>query len=225
MKNKLTFTVTGEWFPEYIMPVTPKTKDISPQQAIDTEMRLFCSCMRWACNRLLENNTRKELKKQGQKMFNLNSRYVDDAILKAKEIIDSQKALLPLNQQETEKKLKRAQKKLKLAEKSLVKARVKNNTSEIEHRKLIVKGRQNRVRKLNKKLSEINTHLENKTIPKIVFGGRTLWKKKCKNQITKETWRRARQNRLYSRGDTEKGGNPNLKLDYQNGEFYLIAGI
>ncbi len=51
-------------------------------------MRKFSSCMRYAYNRLLEGKTRKDLKKQLQHIFNINSRYVDDAIMKAQSIIN-----------------------------------------------------------------------------------------------------------------------------------------
>ncbi len=52
-------------------------------------MRKFSSCYKYAYNRLLEGHKRKELKKHLQKVFNLNSRYCDDAIFKAQSLINS----------------------------------------------------------------------------------------------------------------------------------------
>ncbi|WP_297452610.1 IS200/IS605 family accessory protein TnpB-related protein [Persephonella sp.] len=52
-------------------------------------MRQFSSCHRYTYNRLLEGHKRKELKKHLQKVFNLNSRYCDDAIHKAQNLINS----------------------------------------------------------------------------------------------------------------------------------------
>jgi len=52
-------------------------------------MRNFSSCIRYAYNRLLEGEGRKELKKHLQLIFPLNSRYCDNAILKAKEILNT----------------------------------------------------------------------------------------------------------------------------------------
>jgi IS605 OrfB family transposase len=52
-------------------------------------MRKFSSCMRYAYNRLLEDKERKDLKKDLQPVFALNSRYVDDAIMKAKTVLES----------------------------------------------------------------------------------------------------------------------------------------
>ncbi len=63
-----------------------KEKD---RQSLLETMREFSSCYRYAYNRLLEGHKRKELKKHLQKVFNLNSRYCDDAILKAQSLINS----------------------------------------------------------------------------------------------------------------------------------------
>ncbi len=52
-------------------------------------MREFSSCYRYAYNRLIEGHKRKDLKKYLQKIFNLNSRYCDDAIFKAQNLINS----------------------------------------------------------------------------------------------------------------------------------------
>jgi len=57
------------------------------KEMLDDLMRRWSSCMRFAYKRLLEGKTRNELKEQLQKVFNLNSRYVDDAILEAQRII------------------------------------------------------------------------------------------------------------------------------------------
>jgi len=47
------------------------------KKILDDLMRRWSSCMRYAYRRLLEGKTRNELKKELQKLFNLNSRYVD----------------------------------------------------------------------------------------------------------------------------------------------------
>jgi len=52
-------------------------------------MRSFSSCMRFAYQRLLEKWERKSLRKLLQQVFPLNSRYCNDAILKAEEVLES----------------------------------------------------------------------------------------------------------------------------------------
>ena len=218
------FTVQGEWFP-LIWDYYPDPYGKEDENPLDTEMRLFCSCERWAFNRLLEGTPQDEAGVLGQELFGINSRYVNDAILKAEAKIKSQKELLTLEIDETQTKLNRAKRKLNWAEKDLNRATEKNNPAKIEKAQRTVNGRRARVKKLTDKLTELQTHQKNGTIPKVVFGGRFLWKKVCKGRATNEEWRKARQNRLYSRGDETKGGNPNLRVDYKNGEFTLSAAI
>ena len=62
------------------------------EHAVANLMRRWSSCVRFSYNRLLEGSNRNTLKRELQKIFNLNSRYVDDAILKAKSILESYRA-------------------------------------------------------------------------------------------------------------------------------------
>jgi len=59
------------------------------EQIVLDLMRRWSSCMRYAYNRLLEGSSRNTLKRELQGVFNLNSRYVDDAIMKAKSVLES----------------------------------------------------------------------------------------------------------------------------------------
>jgi transposase, putative, N-terminal domain len=52
-------------------------------------MRKFSSAMRYAYKRLLEGEKRKDLKKELSKLFNINTRYSDDAVLSAQSMITS----------------------------------------------------------------------------------------------------------------------------------------
>ncbi len=56
-------------------------------------MRRWSSCMRFAYKRLLEGYDRNTLKRDLQGTFDLNSRYVDDAIMKARSTLESSKEL------------------------------------------------------------------------------------------------------------------------------------
>jgi hypothetical protein len=70
----------------------------------------------------LEGTPRDKAGVRGQELFGINSRYVDDAILKAEAMIKSQKELLTLEIDETQTKLNRAKRKLSWAERDLNKA-------------------------------------------------------------------------------------------------------
>ena len=54
-------------------------------------MRRFSSAMRYAYQRLLESEKRKDLKKNISRLFNINTRYSDDAILLAQSMISPYK--------------------------------------------------------------------------------------------------------------------------------------
>ncbi|MEQ6359286.1 IS200/IS605 family accessory protein TnpB-related protein [Thermoanaerobacter thermohydrosulfuricus] len=56
-------------------------------------MKRWSSCMRFAYKRLLEGYNRNTLKRDLQGTFDLNSRYVDDAIMKARSTLESSKEL------------------------------------------------------------------------------------------------------------------------------------
>jgi len=56
-------------------------------------MRRWSACERYAYKRLLEGADRNQLKRDLPEIFNLNTRYVDDAIKKAQEIIKSRREL------------------------------------------------------------------------------------------------------------------------------------
>ncbi len=225
-REKFSVTVCGEFFPESYPAFRSPRRSRGEEDPLETELRLFCACMRWAFCRLLEGASRDEVKRKGQELFGLNSRYVDDARLKAQAVLDSQKELLELEIEETEKKLGRARKKLGLAMKKPAKAEEKGAPPEvIEKLRLTVKGRNSRAASLEKKLAELEAHRENGTIPKVVFGGRKLWKRVCKGRASREEWRAARRNRIFSRGDETKGGNPNVKVTYREGEFRLAVTI
>ncbi|MDN5347121.1 MAG: hypothetical protein PWP65_685 [Clostridia bacterium] len=225
-KEKFSVTVCGEFFPESYPAFRSARWGRGEEDPLATEMRLFCACQRWAFNRLLEGFSRDEIKKAGQELFGLNSRYVDDARLKAQALLDSQRELLTLEIEEMGKKLGRARKKLGLAASKLAKAEKKGAASVmLEKLRLVVKGRTLRVASLEKKLAELRAHLENGTIPMVVFGGRKLWRRVCKGRATREEWRHARKNRLYARGDETKGGNPNMKVSFRDGEFRMAVTV
>jgi len=63
------------------------------KQTVLDLMRRWSSCMRFAYKRLLEGYDRNTLKRDLQGMFDLNSRYVDDAIMKARSTLESAKEL------------------------------------------------------------------------------------------------------------------------------------
>ena len=228
-EGPLSFTIQGEFFPEAFNPEGyDPTADLwrrGDESALETEFRLFGAATRFSFNRLSEGKAPADIAVELPKLFGVNSRYADDAILKAKEIIDSQKALIPLEIEDTKAKLAGTQRKLKANRKKERQLRERGAGEYADRVALAIRGQEARVVKLARKLAEYEEHQKNGTIPKVIFGGRQRWEDLTHGRTSREGWRDARRCRLYSRGDETKGGNPNLKVDYDDGEFRLAVTL
>ena len=66
-------------------------KNEKDKEMVLDSMRKFSSAMRYAYKRLLEGEKRKDLKKNISRLFNINTRYSDDAMLLAQTMISSYK--------------------------------------------------------------------------------------------------------------------------------------
>jgi IS605 OrfB family transposase len=142
--------------------------DEEDERAVLDLTRRFSSAVRFAYNRLLEGETREELKRKNGplcQLFGLNTRYADGAIEKAQAILDSAKEL----------------------------------------------GNDPR---------------------KVIFGGRKTFEQLKRKHLSgkallalKREWREKRQGLLYSRGDSAKKGNANLRLEPRNGALRLRVNL
>nr|ABS00956.1 hypothetical protein [Thermus aquaticus] len=138
------------------------------EQVVLDLMRRFSSATRFAYNRLLEGQDRKELKREDGPLctlFGLNTRYADGTIEKAQATLDSAKEL----------------------------------------------GQDPR---------------------KVVFGGRKLFEQLKRKHLSgkallalKRAWKERRQGLLYSRGDSAKKGNANLRLEPQGDALWLRVNL
>ena len=128
-----TLTVQCEWFPvEAAAARRPDPWRRGEETWLETEARLFGAAVRTVFNRLVEAMARKpesattvetaaeraaasrlEWKRRLQTDFGLNRRSADDAILRANEVIASQRARIPLEIKETEVKRDRTEQKRK----------------------------------------------------------------------------------------------------------------
>jgi IS605 OrfB family transposase len=221
---------------------------------VETEARLFGAAVRTAYRRLADGLTRAaratpglakavetvaerasslrlELKRHLQIAFGLNSRYADDAILGAQEIIASQRARIPVGIAETEAKRLRTERKRKANQRKAERLREAGREAEAAAMEWALHGQQLRLSKLEAKLAIYRRHQAEGTIPAVVFGGRRLWRRLCRSsgaehRRLRAEWHAARQGRLYSRGDARKAGNPNLRITLgQDGGFVLSAAI
>ena len=166
------------------------------QEKIDELMTVFSSAKRFAYKRLLEQTIKKgEIEKLISLKYGLNIRQSKDAVESARQLIVSQEALVKDYYENYTKKVK-------VIEGQIKKAKL---NKKIEY--------------LNKKLEKhkikqniYKDHINNNTIPKIIFGGRENFIKRCKGLISNKEWKELRDNNYYSRGDKTKKGNPNLRI-------------
>jgi len=175
------------------------------QEQIDNLMRVYQSAKRYSFNRLLEDYKVNELKKDVMAKFDMNARYSYAAIKDAEGTIKSQRELIKEEVYETREKLKKSGKKL---EKVTV--------------PLKQKGIRARIDKLTAKLNRYEKHLEEGTIPKVIFGGRENFMKLQKGEITKEEWKKRRSSVFYSVGGKIDGGNQNLRIRHLEDNMFQL---
>lgn len=171
-------------------------------------MTTFSSAVRYAFKRLLDRNIKiTDLEKEISKKYNLNIRQSKDAVENARQIIMSQKELVKINYENYVSKANSIEKELNDKDKKI---------SEKKKNALLIK-----LDKRQRKANYFKHFIDTDTIPKIVFGTKKMFMKRCKGLISKEDWKDCRDNRYYSRGDKSKKGNPNLRVVIVNNMSYL----
>ena len=183
--------------------------NMKPEQtkAVDELMTVFCSAIRYSFKRIIENKKIGDIEKDTARKYNLNIRQAKDAVENARQTIVSQKALVKMNYENYDKKIKAIEKLLNDKEKKL---------SEKKRNALLKK-----LEKRKRKLAYFKNFIDTDTIPSVTFGTKELFIKRCKGLITHEEWVSARNNRIYSRGDKTKNGNPNLRVIIKENMTYL----
>lgn len=186
------------------------------EEKLSELMRRFCSCKRYAFNRLLEGKSANDLNKILPTIFHLNKRYTEDAVLLASGIITSQKELLPARLEDVQAKIAKTERKIVLYQTGKRKPKKTNIET-------CLKGLNARLEKLRKKELKLVRCVEENTIPPVIFGGKKKFFKRMSGDITNTEWKELRSNELYSRGDKSKKGNLNLRVAYDENvnKFFL----
>jgi len=175
------------------------------KQIIDNMMIVFCTAIRYSFKRLLEGVKISNLEKDVANKYNLNIRQAKDAVENARQTIQSQKELVKLNYQNYDKKVKAIEKQLK-----------NDKLSDKKRNALLTK-----LDKRERKLQYWKHFIDTNTIPPVIFGTKQMFLRRCKGLISNEEWKGCRNNRIYSRGDKTKKGNPNLRIIIKDGTSYL----
>lgn len=149
-----------------------------------------------------------EIEKLLQSKYKMNSREAKDAFEEARQLVESQKALIKDYAQNLKSKIKVIENKLK-----------KDNLKPLTRL-----GLQSKLEKRQKKLDFYENHIKNNTIPSVVFGKKKNFKDRVNNNINRKEFLENKYNRYVSRGDATKGGNPHLRvvLDKDGNTFLSI---
>ena len=181
--------------------------DEDKKNIINKLMTVFCSAVRYSFKRVLEEIKIGDIEKNVSSKYGMNIRQSKDAVENARQTIASQKELVKLNYENYLKKVNSI-----------------NNVLSDTKKILSDKKRKTLVRKLDKrqgKLIYYKNFIDTDTIPKVIFGTKEAFIKRCKGLIKKEEWQNLRNNRIYSRGDKTKKGNPNLRIISENDKTFL----
>lgn len=180
--------------------------ELAPEQKeyLDDLMERYCAAIRWSFKRLLEGKKVQDIRLLVQTKFNLNSRQANDVVYDAQATIKSQHELVKLHYENIKARVEFTEKRITKAKSPIMIAKL-----------------QKRLDKEERKRDFWQKHLDNKTFPPVVFGGKKLFQERCKGNITKEDWQEARSNRYLSRGDKTKGGNLNTRIYIIDDMLYL----
>lgn len=176
----------------------------SDREIINNLTQAFCSAVRYSYKRMLEGQKILDIEKQVQIKYSLNSRYGKDAVEQARQTLLSQKKLLVIQ-------LNNWQGKARHVEEALSKAKSERK----------IHGLKIKLEKRRRILAYYQKHIDEGTLPSVVFGGKKNFLDRCKGNITHEQWRELRDNRLLSRGDKTKKGNLNTRIITDRNNNYL----
>lgn len=172
--------------------------------AIDDLMQRYCSAKRVAYNRLSEGESIDQVTHTLESLdsLSLNWRYCEHAARDAQSVLKSQRELLPLYLSDIYDRIEDMEKKImRLREHKAKPTRL--NAFEM------------RRSRLNKRKKELEDHLTRGTLPKVIFGSRSLFEERAKGKVTRERWRETRNDQLYSIGQANQKGNANARISAQ----------
>jgi IS605 OrfB family transposase len=194
------------------------SNDESQLRSLDELMRVFGSAKRYAFNRLLEGRNAKDIIQRLPHQFQLNKRFAEDAVLLVQSLISSQRELLPMRLEDVQAKIEKTEKKIDDYQ-------CGRKTPKNVDLLTCLGGLHQRLEKLKAKEAELKHHLDQGTIPRVIFGGKQNFYKRLKGKITNEEWKDLRSNQLYARGDKSKKGNLNIRLVYDDHTYECYVEI
>jgi predicted transposase len=157
--------------------------DESQLRSLDELMRIFGSAKRYVFHRLLEGRNAKDIIKHLPHQFQLNKRFAEDAVLLAQALISSQRELLPMRLEDVQAKIEKTKKKIDDYQHG-------RKTPRKVDLPTCLDGLHRRLEKLKSKEAELKHHLDQGTIPRVIFGGKQNFYKRLKGKINERRMER-----------------------------------
>lgn len=160
---------------------------------------------RFAYKRLAADEDTKAVWQRMREIFpRLTGRNLNDAILGASAVIESQREALPRQIQALTRRCERSTQKLE-REKSRLAGPRPERVRALEHR----------LADLTERLAELQAHVDAGTVPAAKFGGRPLWRKLSQPAPQTQTaWREKRTREFLSVGARNQKGNAHCRLSF-----------
>jgi hypothetical protein len=180
-----------------------QTKPQGNEDRLSTVSTVFQSMKRTSHNRLTENKPSKAIISQLQHRYMVdNWRWCQWALLDAQAGISSQKELLPMYAEMYAEKIVRVGRKM-------------SRNSDPQKKQ----GYLSRLRKLEKQKAEVEKHIADGTISKVVFGSRKLFNEIVGGSGSTGEWRMRRSGQFLSVGQANQGGNANTRITKTRGDY------
>ena len=172
---------------------------------LDTMCRVFMSMVRFAYKRLLQGLKYYEVTRILYDVFIPNARWCQWAVEEAEALKEAMEELLPVLVEEYNRKIELIKKKI-----------------EKQRHPLKRKGLEKKLRKFERRKAKLEKHIENGTLPSVVFGSKRLFKKLTKKKNVKDEWLLKRRSSFFSVGQRNKGGNANTRIFKDSNEEYWL---
>ena len=168
------------------------------ETALQATGRIFQSAQRVAYQRLKKEKGRDEIDRPLRSQFGLDARYARDAILEAQATRDGLRALIPQYIADTEAKIDKVKRRLRHYRTGRWRPRRKALAEAIA-------GLERRLEKLQAKRDRWQAHLDEGTLPPVIFGGAAAFRARRRGVISHAQWQSRRRAQFWSRGEAPRG--------------------
>jgi len=184
------------------------------ETALARTARIFQSAKRSAYQRIKEGLERDDIDHPLRAQFGMDARFSRDAILEAQATSDALQELLP-------QYLVHAKAKIRRVERRLQQHQSGQRGSQRAPRRQAIQGLERRLERLRAKRDRWQEHLDQGTLPPVIFGGAARFHARRQGKLSADEWQAGRRAQFWSRGEAPRG-NQHARIR-ANGEGLTIS--